>query len=63
VTHKTTDEIRELLDKAELDFESVINEALNAYLPKIFHTCPFTEDVCMGGLCMDCEVFDKQRKE
>ena len=63
MTHKTTDEIRELLTKAELDFESVVNEALNAYLPKIFQTCPFIEDVCMGEQCIDCEVFNKQMKE
>jgi hypothetical protein len=63
MTHKTTDEIRELLDKAKLDFESVVNKALNAYLPKIFQTCPLTEDVCMRELCIDCEVFNKQMKE
>jgi hypothetical protein len=63
VTHKTTDEIREILAKAELDFESVVNEALNAYLPKIFQTLPFTEDVCAGEKCIDCEVLNKQIKE
>jgi len=57
VTQKTTDEIRTLLNKAKLDFESVENEALNAYLPRIFHSCPFSEDICTMKQCMDCQVF------
>jgi hypothetical protein len=57
VTQKTTDEIRTLLNKAKLDFESVENEALNAYLPRIFHSCPFSEDICTTKQCMDCSVF------
>lgn len=54
---KTTDQIRTLLNDAKLDFESVENNALNAYLPKIFHSCPFSEDVCIRKQCMDCAVF------
>jgi hypothetical protein len=62
VTQKTTDEIRILLSKAKLDFESVENEALNAYLPRIFHFCPFSEDVCTKKQCMDCAVFKNSAK-
>ena len=57
MTQKTTDEIRAILSNAELDFESVENKALNDYLPKIFHSCPFTEEVCTGKQCVDCAVF------
>ncbi len=56
-TQKTTSEIRALLSLARLDFESVENKALNNYLPKIFHSCPFTEDVCIQKQCVECEVF------
>ena len=55
-TQKTTSEIRMLLSHARLDFEAVENEALNYYLPKIFHSCPFTEDVCNEKQCVECEV-------
>jgi hypothetical protein len=54
---KTTDEIRELLSKAELDYESVENRALNDYLLKIFHNCPFTGEICITKQCVDCLVF------
>ena len=53
---KTTEEIRELLSNANLDFNTVVNEALNSYLPKIFHSCPFTEDICTTKQCLDCSV-------
>ena len=43
---KTTDEIRTLLRNSMLDFDSVENKAMNAYLPRIFQTCPFSEDIC-----------------
>lgn len=62
VDPKTTDEIRALLSKAKLDFKSVENEALNAYLPKIFQICPFSEDVCITKQCMDCAVFKNFQK-
>jgi xanthine dehydrogenase iron-sulfur cluster and FAD-binding subunit A len=57
MTQKTTDEIRTLLNNAKLDFESVENKALNDYLPKIFHSCPFTEELCTTKQCIECAVF------
>jgi hypothetical protein len=51
---KSTLEIRELLEQANVDFESAVNEALNNYLPKIFQSCPFTEELCSKKQCMDC---------
>jgi hypothetical protein len=59
---KTTDEIRKLLNDADFDFESVENEALNAYLPKIFQSCPFSEDICLTKQCIECEVFKNSAK-
>jgi hypothetical protein len=59
MTQKTTSEIRTLLNNANLDFDSIINKALNEYLPKIFHNCPFTEDVCITKQCFECSVFKK----
>ena len=56
---KTTDEIRTLLTNAELDFDSVENKALNDYLPKIFRSCPFNEEICMTKQCVECSVFKK----
>ncbi len=56
MTQKTTDEIRTLLRNAKLDFESVENKALNDYLPKIFNSCPFTEELCTTKQCIDCVV-------
>jgi hypothetical protein len=54
VNQKSTNEIRALLDEANLDFETVVNKALNDYLPKVFATCPFTEELCAKKQCMDC---------
>jgi hypothetical protein len=62
MTQKTTDEIRELLSNAELDFDSVQNKALNHYLPKIFLSCPFTEEICTTKQCLECSVFHKHHK-
>jgi len=59
MTQKTTDEIRKLLNDAKLDFDSVDNKALNDYLPKIFRSCPFTEDICTTKQCLECAVFIK----
>jgi hypothetical protein len=56
-TQKTTNEIRTLIINADIDFELVENKALNDYLPKIFLSCPFTEDVCTTKQCVECEVF------
>jgi hypothetical protein len=60
---KTTDEIRKLLTNAKIDFESVENKALNNYLPKIFHSCPFTEEICVTKQCIDCETSKKAYKK
>lgn len=62
MTQKTTEEIRTLLKNAKLDFESVENRALNNYLPKIFRSCPFTDDVCTTKQCLECEVFNSIHK-
>jgi hypothetical protein len=62
MTQKTTNEIRELLSNAKLDFESVENDALNYYLTKIFHSCPFTEEVCTTKQCLECAVYKKISK-
>ena len=59
MTLKTTDEIRTLLSNAMLDFDSVENKALNDYLPKLFHSCPFTEDICTTKQCSECAVSNK----
>ena len=53
---KTNHEIRALVEKANLDFEIIINKALNDYLPKIFHSCPFTDDICFETQCIDCSI-------
>jgi hypothetical protein len=62
MTQKTTSEIRTLLESAQLDFDSITNKALNEYLPKIFRSCPFTEDVCTTKQCFECSVFKKLSK-
>jgi len=56
-TLKTTSEIRTLLINADMDFESAENKALNDYLPKIFHSCPFTDEICTTKQCVECDVF------
>ena len=61
-TQKTTNEIRVLLKNAKLDFDSVVNNALNDYLARIFHSCPFTEEVCTSKQCVECEVFVEPHK-
>jgi hypothetical protein len=58
---KTTAEIRTLLSNAKLDFETVENKALNEYLPKIFHICPFTEEICTTKQCMECPSLQKHK--
>jgi hypothetical protein len=60
---KSTEEIRQLISNAELDFEAVENDALNAYLPKILQSCPISEDVCKGTQCMNCPVFKDSMKK
>ena len=59
MNQKTTDEIRKLLANAELDFELIENMALNNYLPKMFHCCPFTEELCVIKQCVECETSKK----
>jgi hypothetical protein len=63
MNQKTTSEIRTLLRNAKLDYASVENKALNNYLSKIFHSCPFTEDVCTINQCMECAVFKVHAKK
>jgi hypothetical protein len=63
MTQKTTDEIRTLLNNAKLDFESVENKALNDYLPKIFNSCPFTDEICTTKQCIECQVFTNANKQ
>jgi hypothetical protein len=44
-----------------MDFESVVNKALNDYLPKIFISCPFTDELCIHRKqCIGCTSFDKE---
>jgi hypothetical protein len=53
---KTTPEIKTLLKSVNMDFELVVNEALNDYLSKIFHICPFASDLCLGSKqCIGCK--------
>jgi hypothetical protein len=54
-TQKSTKEIKELLSKAEINFDSAVNAALNAYLPKLLMTRPFTEQICSKKQCNNCE--------
>jgi hypothetical protein len=54
-TLKSTREIRELLSKAEIDFDSAVNAALNAYLPKLLMICPFTEQISIKKQCNNCD--------
>jgi hypothetical protein len=63
MTQKTTGEIRELLSNAKLDFEEIENKALNEYLSKIFHSCPFTEELCTTKQCVECEIFTNTNKQ
>jgi len=61
-TPKTTNEIRRLIKNANIDFEVVENKALNDYLPKIFQSCPLTEEVCTSKQCIECDVFKKSTR-
>jgi hypothetical protein len=54
-TIKSTKEIQELLSNARIDFDSAVNAALNAYLPKLLLTCPFTDQPCSKKQCNGCE--------
>ena len=52
---KTTQEIKAILKDANIDFKSAVNRALNAYLPKLILSCPFTEEPCNKKQCVGCE--------
>jgi hypothetical protein len=52
---KSTGEIRSLLVNANLDFNKVVNEALNDYLSKVFTICPYTEEPCIKKQCIGCD--------
>jgi len=53
--NKSTREIQTLLRNANIDFDAFVNKALNDYLPKVFLSCPFTEELCLKKQCMDCD--------
>lgn len=54
---KSTAEIRLILKNANMDFEAVVNKALNDYLPKIFLSCPFTDELCIQQRqCVGCST-------
>ncbi len=61
MVEKTTNEIKELLNEANLDFEAVENQALNKYLPKLFTVCPFTNEYCTRKQCTDCEISNQKK--
>jgi hypothetical protein len=54
-TIKSTKEIQEILNNAKIDFDLAVNAALNAYLPKLLMTCPFTDQPCSKKQCNNCE--------
>jgi predicted RNase H-like nuclease (RuvC/YqgF family) len=54
----STNEIQKLLKNANMDFDLVVNKALNSYLSKIFLSCPFTDEICIKKQCMGCESQD-----
>jgi hypothetical protein len=55
IRKKSTHEIQVFLEKTNMEFDSVVNEALNSYLPTIFISCPFTGELCTKSQCMECE--------
>jgi hypothetical protein len=55
IRKKSTHEIQVLLEKTNMEFDLVVNEALNSYLPTIFISCPFTGELCTKSQCMECE--------
>jgi hypothetical protein len=55
VSELGTDEIKEMLKVADVDFDIVVNKALNSYLPKILLVCPFTDKYCVHEKqCIGC---------
>ena len=63
MTSKTTEEIRALVSGAKLNFAVVENQALNNYLQRIFNICPFTEEVCTGKQCIECDAYKSGKRE
>jgi hypothetical protein len=62
IRHLSTFEIKKLLIDAGMDFELVQNEALNNFLPKIFLSCPFTDELCINKKqCMGCDPYDLKK--
>jgi hypothetical protein len=60
---KSTKEIKTLIHKSNMNFEAVVNEALNEYLPRIFPSCPLTDDLCpQGKRCVECRTFTGTKK-
>ena len=56
---KSTDEIRTILHNANMDFDKVVNDALNDYLTKIFNSCPFNDDLCLHkNQCITCKSYN-----
>lgn len=52
----STNEIQALLKNASMDFDLVVNKALNNYLSKIFLRCPFTDELCLHKKqCIGCD--------
>jgi hypothetical protein len=58
----STNEIQKLLKNANMDFDLVVNKALNSYLSKIFLSCPFTDEICFKKQCMGCDSCDLEKK-
>jgi hypothetical protein len=54
-TNKSTIEIKALLKKVDIDFDSAVNIALNDYINRIFLSCPFTEEICLKKQCLECD--------
>ena len=57
MTQKTTSKIRTDLQNTNLYFDSEENRALKDYLSKIFHSCPFTKEVCTTKQCIECTIY------
>ena len=57
----TTAEIKVVLKNANLDFELVLNKALNDYLSKLFLSCPFTDELCLNKKqCIGCDSYEQK---
>lgn len=57
----STNEILKLLNDANKDFDLIMNQALNNYLPKIFLSCPFTDEICIKKQCIGCDSYDLKK--